>query len=159
MAEADLVLVLDSGVPWIERATPPAPGARVVHVGPDPLFATRPVRGFRSDLVIAADPADRPVPGEVTILDGEGPKSVRDSAALRVAASGATPYQPIITVSVNCDSGTGTRPCRDRLIPELQGVRTRRQLDSGPGREVDEHHRGDVGDRELVAAESPRHVR
>ena len=57
MERADLVIVLDSGVPWIERATPPARGARVVHVGPDPLIGRMPVRGFRSDLTIAADPA------------------------------------------------------------------------------------------------------
>ncbi|NNK65098.1 MAG: thiamine pyrophosphate-requiring protein [Rhodobacteraceae bacterium] len=56
IAEADLVIVLDSGVPWIARGSPPAAGAKVVHIGPDPLFARMPVRGFRSDLTIAADP-------------------------------------------------------------------------------------------------------
>ncbi|MXQ07320.1 thiamine pyrophosphate-requiring protein [Alphaproteobacteria bacterium GH1-50] len=56
MERADLVIVLDSGVPWIARGTPPAPGAKVVHIGPDPLFGRMPVRGYRSDLTIAADP-------------------------------------------------------------------------------------------------------
>jgi len=53
---ADLVIVVDCGVPWIEIAARPATDARVVHIGPDPLFARRPVRGFRSDLSITADP-------------------------------------------------------------------------------------------------------
>jgi acetolactate synthase-1/2/3 large subunit len=53
---ADLVIALDSGVPWIEALSPPAARARVVHIGPDPLFGQRPVRGFRSDLSITADP-------------------------------------------------------------------------------------------------------
>ena len=56
LAGADLVIALDSGVPWIARTSPPADTAHVVHIGPDPLFARMPVRGYRSDLTIAADP-------------------------------------------------------------------------------------------------------
>lgn len=54
---ADLVIALDCGVPWIEASARPTQTARVVHIGPDPLFERRPVRGFRSDLSITADPA------------------------------------------------------------------------------------------------------
>lgn len=53
---ADVVVVLDSGVPWIASRQGPAPDARVVHVGADPNFARMPVRGYRSDLSICADP-------------------------------------------------------------------------------------------------------
>lgn len=56
MAGADLVIVLDSGVPWIEAGSPPPAGARVVHIGHDPLFRRMPVRGYRADLAIAANP-------------------------------------------------------------------------------------------------------
>ena len=56
MAGADLVIVLDSGVPWIEAASPPPEGARVVHIGHDPMFRRMPVRGYRADMAIAADP-------------------------------------------------------------------------------------------------------
>ena len=54
---ADLVIVLDSGVPWIPNVRAPRADARIVHAGPDPLFEKRPVRGYRSDLTITADPA------------------------------------------------------------------------------------------------------
>lgn len=57
LSEADLVIVLDSGVPWIAARHAPAPDARVVHIGPDPHFARMPVRGYRTDMAIAADPA------------------------------------------------------------------------------------------------------
>jgi acetolactate synthase I/II/III large subunit len=57
LAEADLVLVLDSGVPWIEAAQRPRPGARVAHIGPEPVFARMPVRGYRSDLALTGEPA------------------------------------------------------------------------------------------------------
>jgi len=55
-AEADLVIVLDSAVPWIEAVSAPQNGVRVVHIGPDPLFRRQPVRGYRTDLAITADP-------------------------------------------------------------------------------------------------------
>lgn len=56
-AGADLVIVLDSGVPWIEAVSAPERDIRVVHIGPDPLFRRMPVRGYRTDLAITADPA------------------------------------------------------------------------------------------------------
>ncbi len=56
MAEADLVVVLDSGVPWIEAVSAPSKETRVVHIGPDPLFRRMPVRGYRTDLAITSDP-------------------------------------------------------------------------------------------------------
>ncbi|PQO22321.1 acetolactate synthase, partial [Rhodobacteraceae bacterium WD3A24] len=57
IAEADLVVALDSDVPWIEAAHRPAAGTRLAHIGPDPLFRRMPVRGYRADLAIASDPA------------------------------------------------------------------------------------------------------
>lgn len=54
LAEADLVLVLDEDVPWIQHG--PAEAASVVHVAPDPHFRSLPLRTHRSDLALAADP-------------------------------------------------------------------------------------------------------
>jgi acetolactate synthase-1/2/3 large subunit len=50
LKEADLVLVVDCDVPWIPKEGAPRPDAKVVHIGPDPLFARYPLRGFRADL-------------------------------------------------------------------------------------------------------------
>ena len=47
---------IDSEVPWIEALSPPGEDVRVVHVGADPLFRRMPVRGYRTDLTIVADP-------------------------------------------------------------------------------------------------------
>ena len=52
LKEADLVLVLDCDVPWIPKEGGPRPDAKVVHIGPDPLFARYPLRGFRTDLAL-----------------------------------------------------------------------------------------------------------
>jgi acetolactate synthase I/II/III large subunit len=52
--DADLILVIESDVPWMPDVKAPAPEARVVHIGEDPAFLRYPMRGFRSDLSIAA---------------------------------------------------------------------------------------------------------
>ncbi|MCQ0971113.1 thiamine pyrophosphate-requiring protein [Paracoccus sp. TK19116] len=54
---ADLVVVIDSGVPWIAATQAPSADARIVHIGCDPLIGRMPVRGYRSDLSLTGDPA------------------------------------------------------------------------------------------------------
>ena len=56
VAEADLVIVLDSDVPWIPKADRLKSGARVAHLGDDPTFARYPMRSYPNDLAIPADP-------------------------------------------------------------------------------------------------------
>ncbi|HWV88934.1 MAG TPA: thiamine pyrophosphate-requiring protein [Burkholderiales bacterium] len=52
LKEADVVLVVDCDVPWIPKEGQPKPDAKIIHVGPDPLFARYPLRGFRTDLAL-----------------------------------------------------------------------------------------------------------
>jgi acetolactate synthase-1/2/3 large subunit len=54
LAEADLVLVLESDVPWIPSLQGPSAGCRVVHLGEDPSYLRYPMRSFPNDLTIAA---------------------------------------------------------------------------------------------------------
>jgi acetolactate synthase-1/2/3 large subunit len=56
LERADLVLVLDSEVPWVPAREHPAAGARIVQIAEDPLFARYPIRSFPCDLAIAAGP-------------------------------------------------------------------------------------------------------
>jgi acetolactate synthase I/II/III large subunit len=51
---ADLVIVIESDVPWIPSKEQPAAGARIVQIGEDPLYARYPMRSFPSDLTITA---------------------------------------------------------------------------------------------------------
>jgi acetolactate synthase-1/2/3 large subunit len=53
LKDADLVLVVECDVPWIPRQGSPSASAKVVHIGPDPLYARYPLRGFRTDLALA----------------------------------------------------------------------------------------------------------
>jgi len=86
LKDADVVVVLDCGVPWIEAVSRPHVSARVVHVGPDPHFALRPVRGFRSDLTILADPV-----AALSALDAE---TAGMHPASRPPRAGMQPRQP-----------------------------------------------------------------
>ena len=51
---ADLIIVLDCDVPWIPNKKSPKPDAQIVHIGPDPIFASYPLRGFPADLAITS---------------------------------------------------------------------------------------------------------
>ncbi len=57
LPEADVILVIDSQVPWIQRNHQPRPGAKIIHIGTDPLFARFPVHSFQVDLAITGLPA------------------------------------------------------------------------------------------------------
>ena len=51
---ADLVIVLESDVPWLPSKEHPSPGTKVVQIGEDPLYARYPMRSFPSDLTLTA---------------------------------------------------------------------------------------------------------
>jgi acetolactate synthase-1/2/3 large subunit len=57
LAEADLVIVLESDVPWIPHLQHPPGGCRVAHMGEDPFYVRYPMRSFPSDLALQAGPA------------------------------------------------------------------------------------------------------
>lgn len=54
----DLLICVESDVPWLPETRDPGPGTRIVHTGPDPLFRDYPLRSFRSDLSITSSTAN-----------------------------------------------------------------------------------------------------
>ncbi len=54
LADADLVIVFESDVPWLPSKEAPPLHARIVQIGEDPLHSRLPMRGFPSDLTITA---------------------------------------------------------------------------------------------------------
>ncbi|MZR14984.1 thiamine pyrophosphate-requiring protein [Maritimibacter sp. DP07] len=84
--EADVILVVDSGVPWIEETQAPQPDAKIIHIGADPNFARMPVRGYRSDLSITGDPAATVAAiSDAMTTSGDRLKARRDDLARRAA--------------------------------------------------------------------------
>lgn len=58
LASADVVLVLDSVVPWLPHRHGFAEGAKVIQCGPDPHQVETPLRGFAVDLALAGETVD-----------------------------------------------------------------------------------------------------
>ena len=90
LAAADLVLVVDGLTPWIPLRHALPAGCRVVQIGPDPLFAATPVRGFPSDLTLAGDvAATLDELGQALARSGHDPAERRAALAARHAAARA----------------------------------------------------------------------
>ncbi|MCX5917684.1 MAG: thiamine pyrophosphate-requiring protein [Deltaproteobacteria bacterium] len=56
LPEADVILVIESDVPWFPIRSKPKPGARVIQMGIDPLFSRYPMRTFPADVPLVCDP-------------------------------------------------------------------------------------------------------
>ena len=54
--DADLIIVIDAPVPWIQKKVQPRENVPVVHIGPDPLFSHLPIRSFKTDIAIQCSP-------------------------------------------------------------------------------------------------------
>ncbi len=54
---ADVVLVIDSDVPWYPSVVTPKDTAQVIQLRPDPMYSRYPLRGYPADIAMAADPA------------------------------------------------------------------------------------------------------
>lgn len=107
MADADVILVLDSGVPWIEALHGPSAEVRVIHVGADPHFARMPVRGFKTDLAISSDPL-----AAIEALAAAMPEPGADVAARRDAIAARSAANRAAAVS-NAEAG-----CASPMSPE-----------------------------------------
>ena len=55
LADADVVLVLESDAPWALKRVSLQEGATVIELAEDPLYSRYPVRGFPSDISLAGD--------------------------------------------------------------------------------------------------------
>lgn len=55
LANADVVMVVDSQAPWMLDSTNINPDCNVIQIGPDPLFSRYPVRGYQADINLAGD--------------------------------------------------------------------------------------------------------
>ena len=57
LGKADVIVVLDSVVPWIPRTLLPDKNAKIIHISPDPLSSRYPFRDIEADMLITGDAA------------------------------------------------------------------------------------------------------
>jgi acetolactate synthase-1/2/3 large subunit len=55
--ETDLILAIDTDVPWIPHLRTPKADTKVINIGVNPIYADYPIWGFPSDLAVQADSA------------------------------------------------------------------------------------------------------
>ena len=85
--EADVIVILDSLAPWWPDRHRPRRDAKVINIGPDPVFSRFPVRNFRCDIAVAGESEDT-LPALANVMS----HARRDAAALaarrdRIAAA------------------------------------------------------------------------
>lgn len=56
LEEADVLLVIDSDVPWYPSRAKPRPDAHVIQMAVDPCYSSYPIRGYPCDIPLAAHP-------------------------------------------------------------------------------------------------------
>jgi len=136
LAEADVVLVIDSLVPWIINQVELRPHAKVIQLGADPLFGRFPMRGFPVDMALAGDVAATlsglaaRTPDKSAAAKGVAASLVadRDSRKARAAEAG-TPMSPAY-VSGCVSAAVG----KDALIANELGVQPAYLDIAGPNR-------------------------
>ncbi len=57
LKEADVVLVIDTDVPWLPTVVTPKETTRIIQLGHEPLYNRYPIRGHAADIALAAQPA------------------------------------------------------------------------------------------------------
>lgn len=124
LANADVVLVLDSIVPWLPHRHGFAENATVIQAGPDPHQAEAPLRGFAVDLaltgestdVIAALDAAMPARDRSARFDAIAARSAPRRAALDARAAEAGPPLSAAHVSRAIAALVGEHGC---IVSEL----------------------------------------
>lgn len=86
---ADVILVLDTLVPWLPARHKLADGARVIHVGPDPAFHRIPMRSFPGELFIRAGVAETLRQVQTAMSGAPGLIGRRETVAAMIARSKA----------------------------------------------------------------------
>ncbi|MFS4437690.1 thiamine pyrophosphate-requiring protein [Paracoccaceae bacterium GXU_MW_L88] len=120
MAKADVVLVLDCLAPWWPDQHKLKDGAKVIQMGPDPLFSRYPVRNFHCDLAIAGESADT-LPALIAAMDAIGAGEAHTARAKALAQISATWRE---ATKSHAESG--------KLTKELVSLRLGEALDTIP---------------------------
>jgi acetolactate synthase-1/2/3 large subunit len=108
LAEADAVVILDCLAPWWPDRHALHPDARVINIGPDPLFSRFPARTFPSDVTIQGESADvipalvaamAGLPRDEAALADRRARIAKDAAAVRTRLADAAPARNATGIS------------------------------------------------------------
>ncbi|MEM6636548.1 MAG: thiamine pyrophosphate-requiring protein [Pseudomonadota bacterium] len=105
LREADVVLVLDALAPWWPDKAAPGPDAKIIHLGPDPLFArSTPIRNFRADISLVGETAQTILALIGAVRAYEKPADV-DGRRATIAQRAEAHWQRVVAIAE--EGGTG----------------------------------------------------
>lgn len=89
LEDADLLICLESDVPWLPQTREPKSDTRIVHIGVDPLFGNLPLRSFRGDLFITSSAANlfEPLTQALDAIESESATQQRKASIARLAVA------------------------------------------------------------------------
>jgi acetolactate synthase-1/2/3 large subunit len=76
LSDADLIIVLESDVPWYPASIKPNDSAFMVNIGIDPLYSKYPVRSYPSDITLNGDPC---LALKEIVQELSGPNKMKDT--------------------------------------------------------------------------------
>ncbi|MBG7614709.1 thiamine pyrophosphate-requiring protein [Brevundimonas sp. BAL450] len=91
LGDADLLICLESEVPWLPGTREPRPETRIVHIGADPLFRDYPIRSFRGERFITGAAAHvlGPLAQALEAVSSDEGNEARQASAARLASTRA----------------------------------------------------------------------
>ncbi len=118
--EADVILTLDSMVPWIPDRHRLADGCRVIQVGPDPYFGGLPMRSYGATLAIASKvaPALEAMLGRRGAVDEASVERRRAALLPRIARAGEATLERAEAGRRTPMSAAWISHCLDRAKPD-----------------------------------------
>ena len=116
--DADVILVVQSQVPWLQRNQKLAADAKVIHIGPDPLFQALPVRSFRNDLSITGDTAST-LEAIVAALPADIPG--RDARSTKIGDGSAKRRADAETCALEGDGSPMTPAFVSKCVSDILG--------------------------------------
>lgn len=86
MEKADVILVIESKVPWSPQHMQPKASTKVIHIAPDPLMSGIPFHGFKFDLAISGSvPLALPMLEKAVLAAQQGKEKARDGRRAEIA--------------------------------------------------------------------------
>lgn len=119
LKKADVIVFLESDVPWIDAHGSPRPDSFIAQVGVDPLYSDYPIRSHRSDINIAATPSA--FLSRLTAALGERAGRIDGARAERIRAAAAAHHEAIAAQRARETDAESDAPINKNTISAVLG--------------------------------------
>lgn len=119
LKKADVIVFLESDVPWIDAHGSPDPATFIAQVGVDPLYTAYPIRSHRSDLNVAATPSAFLTDLIAALASRTG--SIDETRADRIRAAASAHHESIAALRIQETAPDSDAPINKNTISAVLG--------------------------------------